>query len=105
MTPAPALAAADPDFDLLPALGHAVTALDAFLARATRAVRLKVERNGRVASDLVDAEQRAAHGLAWVATYVEALRELAAYAERLSDAGRFGDLERAIVEVGFAEYI
>jgi (2S)-methylsuccinyl-CoA dehydrogenase len=105
MSPAPARAAADPAFDLLPALGEAVVALDGLLDRAIRSVRARVERDGRVASDLVDAEQRAAHGLAWVATYVEALRELAAYAERLTDAGRFGALERAIVEVGFAEYL
>ena len=36
---------------------------------------------------LLDREQRATHGLAWLATYVEAVRQLTAYAERLSEAG------------------
>ena len=35
----------------------------------------------------------------------EALRQLAAYAERMSEAGRFGELEELIVRVGFGEYL
>ena len=54
---------------------------------------------------LVDKEQRAAHGLAWFATYAEALRQLAAYAERMSEAGRFGELEELLVRVGFGEFL
>ncbi len=38
---------------------------------------------GRQVSRLFDREQRATHGLAWLATYVEAVRQLAAYTERM----------------------
>ena len=38
-------------------------------------------------SSLIEREQRATHGLAWLATYVEAVRQLAAYAERMSASG------------------
>ena len=65
----------------------AVGAMDALLADATRAVAGRVTRDGRVSGDLIDREQRATHGLAWFATYTEALRQLAAYAERMSAAG------------------
>jgi (2S)-methylsuccinyl-CoA dehydrogenase len=51
-----------------------------------------------------DAHQHAAHGLAWLATYVESLRQLAAWAERLEDEGRFGDMERLILQIGAHEY-
>ena len=37
---------------------------------------------------IFDREQRAAHGLAWLATYVEAVRQLTAYAERMTAQGR-----------------
>ena len=37
---------------------------------------------------MFDREQRATHGLAWLATYVEAVRQLAAYAERMTGAAR-----------------
>ena len=51
-----------------------------------------------------DAQQHATHGLAWLATYVEALRQLAAWAERLDGEGRFGDMERLILQIGAHEY-
>lgn len=51
-----------------------------------------------------DAHQHATHGLAWLATYVESLRQLAAWAERLEAEGRFGDMERLILQIGSHEY-
>lgn len=51
-----------------------------------------------------DAHQHASHGLAWLATYVEALRQLAAWAERIDGEGRFGDTERLILQIGAHEY-
>jgi (2S)-methylsuccinyl-CoA dehydrogenase len=54
---------------------------------------------------LFDREQRATHGLAWIATYVEAVRQLAAYAVRLSEAGRLGEIEDLIIRIGLGEYI
>ena len=60
----------------------AVGAMDALLADATRAVRTRVAADGRVSAKLVDREQRAAHGLAWFATYTR----VAAPARRLCGA-------------------
>ena len=61
--------------------------------------------DGRVAPRLLDREQRATHGLSWLATYVEAVRQLAAYAERLSDAGQLSETEELIVRIGLGEYL
>ena len=55
--------------------------------RRRRRVRAKVVAEGRISAERLEAEQHAAHGLAWLATYAEAIRELAAYAERLSRRG------------------
>jgi (2S)-methylsuccinyl-CoA dehydrogenase len=76
-------------------------AAEALLADATLRVR------ERIAGDvkLIDREQRAAHGLAWLATYVEALRQLGSYAERLQAEGLFGETEALIVRIGSAEYM
>jgi (2S)-methylsuccinyl-CoA dehydrogenase len=52
-----------------------------------------------------DTEQRATHGLAWFATYVEAIRQLVAYAERLNAAQRFGETEELLVRIGVGEYL
>ncbi len=84
---------------------EAVTACEAVLADAVRAVRSRVTEKGRVSARLVDQEQRAAHGLAWLATYVEALRQMAAYLARLADAGRLGETEELVARIAIGEYL
>jgi (2S)-methylsuccinyl-CoA dehydrogenase len=51
-----------------------------------------------------DAAQHVGHGLAWLATYAQSLRQMHAWAGRLSADGRFGDIERLILLVGAQEY-
>jgi (2S)-methylsuccinyl-CoA dehydrogenase len=101
------LAATRPDSgpDLATSARAATAAVEALLADATRTVGTRVVQNGRVSPKLLDREQRAAHGLAWFATYVEAIRQLGAYAERMGEAGRLGELEELIVRVGLGEYL
>jgi (2S)-methylsuccinyl-CoA dehydrogenase len=86
-------------------LGDAVTALEALLGDARRAVSERVTVEGRLVSRRFDSEQRATHGLAWLATYVEAIRQLAHYARALGDAGAFGEIEELLVRIGAGEYL
>ncbi len=53
----------------------------------------------------MDQHQFAAHSLSWLATYVESLRQLDAWAGRLSAAGTFGEMEALILQIGFGEYL
>ncbi|WP_209003195.1 acyl-CoA dehydrogenase family protein [Stappia taiwanensis] len=85
--------------------GAAVEALDGLLGAAADAVRARVMDGGRISTAKMDAEQRATHGLAWLATYVEALRQLHAYGNRLRESGAFGETEELITRIGFAEYL
>ena len=97
---------AHPDRGLLISLARdATSALEALLADATRKVRSRIEVDGRIVSKRLDSEQRAAHGLAWLATYVEAIRQLAAYVTRMSELGRFGEIEELIARIGIGEYL
>ncbi len=91
--------------DLLDLTGDAVAAAEAYLDRALAAVRGAVTVDGRVSPAALDARQTAAHGLAWVATYVEALRQMQGWAVRLRDAGQFGETERLIHQIAFGEYL
>jgi (2S)-methylsuccinyl-CoA dehydrogenase len=87
-------------------LSHEATAaLDALLADAVIKVRERVVVEGHPIAKLFDREQRATHGLAWLATYVEAVRQLAAYTERMIASGAFGELEENIVRIGLGECI
>ncbi len=83
----------------------AAGAADALLADAVQKVREKVVLEGHVVSRLLDREQRATHGLAWLATYVEAVRQLAAYAERMAGDGTLGEIEEHLVRIGLGEYL
>ena len=83
----------------------AVTAVEALLQDATAKLRERVIVEGNLVTRLLDREQRAAHALAWLATYVEALRQLVAYAERMIEAGQFGEIEDHLVRIGMGEYL
>jgi (2S)-methylsuccinyl-CoA dehydrogenase len=84
---------------------EATLAAEALLADATRAVRHRVTIDNQMVDRLLDREQRATHGLAWFATYVESVRQLAAYAERMHARGALGEIEELIVEIGIGEYL
>src|SRR5690606_41617565 len=77
--------------------GECVAAADRLLRRATDAVRAKVAPGGVVDPALLEREQHAVHGLAWLATHVEALRQMHAWALRLEGLGRLGELEQLIL--------
>src|SRR5260221_5673798 len=94
-----------PEHRLVELAREASGALDALLADATAKVRERVVVEGRVVGRLFDREQRATHGLAWFATYVEAVRQLAAYADRMAGAHTLGETEELIVRIGLGEYI
>ena len=79
--------------DLLPTCGRALAAAEGFQARAKGAVAGLVAPGGRVDGALLEREQFAAHGFAWLATYVAALRESLHWAQRLEAAGRLRELE------------
>jgi len=89
----------------LPALlDEAVTSLEKLLDAAREKLRRRIVVDGRIDAARLDAEQHAAHGLAWLATHVQAVGELARYAERLSAEGRFGAMEEMLVRIGAGEY-
>ena len=60
---------------------------------------------GAIEPDLLEREQHAVHGLAWLATYVQALRQMHAWALRLGERGRLGELERLMLRAATGEYL
>ncbi len=91
--------------DPLDRLAGALAAVDGLLALARRAVVQRVSVGGRIDGKALDREQRAAHGLAWLATYVESVRELDSYRARMAAEGRLGETERLLVLIGAGEYL
>jgi (2S)-methylsuccinyl-CoA dehydrogenase len=75
------------------------------LGRASAAIRAKVTESGALDADLIEREQHACHGLAWLATYAQAIAQVTAYAERLSAESRFGEIEALLVQIAAGEYV
>jgi (2S)-methylsuccinyl-CoA dehydrogenase len=80
-------------------------AVEALYNEGLASVRARVSRDGKIANDLFEADQHAAHGLAWLATYVQGLKELIHYAERLQAEGAYGETEELLNQIGFAELL
>ena len=77
------------------------------LAAAERVFALaKASVRGKQASaPSPDAAQHSLHGLAWLATYVEALRQMLGWARNLSAEGRFGEMEALLLDAAYGEYL
>lgn len=91
--------------DLLTLGNAALPPAQSVLEAATERVRAMVSDNGRVSGPLIEANQTAAHGLSWFATYVEALRQMQKWAEQLHSDGKFGEIEQLIHQIAFGEYL
>jgi (2S)-methylsuccinyl-CoA dehydrogenase len=91
--------------ELIPLLESATEAAAALRDRAVEAVAAKVSSGGKIDGAALEREQRAAHGLAWTATYVEVIRQITDYARRMEGEGRFGEIERLLVQIGTCEYL
>ncbi|SEM96836.1 acyl-CoA dehydrogenase family protein [Palleronia pelagia] len=91
--------------NLLSLTADALPAADALLATAKDRLRARVTENDRVSAKLIEANQTAAHGLAWLATYVQALHQMHDWATRLDASGHLRPLERLILQVAFGEYL
>ncbi|PXW84281.1 (2S)-methylsuccinyl-CoA dehydrogenase [Ruegeria sp. P4] len=91
--------------DLLALTQSALAPLDQLLEIATSRVRETVSDGGRVSGALVEQHQYAAHGLAWLATYVYSLRQMHRWADALSGEDKFGEMEQLIHQIAFGEYL
>ena len=91
--------------ELIPLLESAAEAASILRDSAVEAVAAKVSSGGQIDSAALEREERAAHGLAWVATYAAAIEQLASYAKRVAGEGRFGEIERLLTQIGACEYL
>jgi len=101
MTTAPGIRIAD----IRDVTRAALPAVEQVLDMAVSRLRETVTIDGRVSAAAIEAHQTAAHGVAWLATYAEALRQMQSWADRLHEDARFGEMEALILQIGFGEYL
>jgi len=76
-----------------------------FLSAARARLIASVASDGVVEPQRFMAEQFASHAFAWMASYVEALRQIRNWAVRLDEGGMFGEIEALILEIAYGEYL
>src|SRR5438552_3845796 len=90
---------------LLAATGRALGAPVALLASARLRLAARLAPGGAIDPERFAAEQLAGHALAWIASYVEGLRQTRNWAVRLDEGGVFGETEALILTIAYGEYL
>ncbi len=91
--------------DLLATTAATIAPVQEITQTAKARVTALVTRDGRVSAGLIEENQTAAHGLAWLATYCESLVQMQKWAEALHADGKFSELEQLIHQIAFGEYL
>ena len=83
----------------------ALGALDTYAAAATSgACGQLAGEDGRPDRKAFERHQHLAHGLSWLVTYVETLRQVSEWASRLEAEGKFGEIEALLSQILFSDY-
>ena len=91
--------------DLLSLTADVIPPLEDLLQKAKDIVQTATSENGRVSNALIEQNQVQVHGFAWLATYVEALRQMQKWATKLDGEGKFGETEQLLHQIAFGEYL
>ena len=90
--------------DLLDKTREASEALDVLFETAREQMKSEVVVDGKTSGKLLEDNQDAAHGLAWLATYSTAMQQMQSWAEKLEADGEFGEIEQLLHQIGCGEY-
>ena len=82
-----------------------VNALEILLSHAIDHVREYALVEGRVSSAKLDEHQFETHSLAWIATYIESLRQMHYWAEIAIKNDKFDEIEKLLLQISFGEYL
>ena len=85
-------------------LAVALPEVETLLEAAKKSVGDRVIVGGKISSDALEQHQFEAHGLAWLATYVESLRQMLNWARSLTEQGKFGETEQLVFQIACGEY-
>ena len=65
----------------------------------------RIGKTPKISNSALEKDQFLAHGLAWLATYVESLNQMLAWAETLKKEGHYSEVEALILQISFGEYL
>ncbi len=84
---------------------HAISAIERLAHGYLESLAGRVVRDNAVHAPSLEKHQYIAHGCAWVATYLEALKQLAGWSRRLQEQDGFTELNQAVFKAGTGGYL
>ena len=90
--------------NLLDKTRRAADELSSLFETAKQHMKSQVVVDGKTSGKLLEDNQDAAHGLAWLATYATAMQQMQNWAEKLDSDGEFGEIEQLLHQIGCGEY-
>ena len=91
--------------DILALTQQAVKPLETLNTKAINNLRELVTLDNKVSSSLIETHQSAAHGVAWLATYTESIRQMVKWGEKVSKQNKFGQTEQLLLQIAVSEYL
>jgi (2S)-methylsuccinyl-CoA dehydrogenase len=91
--------------DLPGCTAAAVSIIEDLYGKARTRLAQRLNEHGRISEAVMEREQHRCHGLAWLATYLAALKCLAVHAATLAAADRLSELESLLIATAFGEYL
>ncbi len=91
--------------NLLNTVSGVLNDLDAMQTKLTKELQQKVVVEGKISLSKLEEYQYEAHSFSWIATYVEALKQLLSWGQALEDNGEFDELNALLLQIGFGEYL
>ena len=90
--------------DLLTKTRRAADELSTLFEAARQQMKAQIVVDGKTSGKLLEENQDAVHGLAWLATYATAMQQMQNWAEKLHSDGEFGEIEQLLHQIGTSEY-
>ena len=90
--------------DLLTKTRRATDELSTLFETARQQMKAQIVVDGKTSGKLLEENQDAVHGLAWLATYATAMQQMQNWAEKLHSDGEFGEIEQLLHQIGTSEY-
>ena len=84
---------------------HAIAGIEKLASAYLETLAGKVILDNAIDAVSLERHQFIAHGYAWVATYLEAVKQLAQWSKQLQAQGSFTELEQQIFKVGTGGYL
>ncbi len=91
--------------DILALTQQAVKPLETLNTKAINNLRELVTLDNKISSSLIETHQSAAHGVAWLATYTESIRQMVKWGEKVSEQNKFGQTEQLLLQIAVSEYL